>query len=163
MLALYSIVATILAVIDQLSKLAVIQFVKPARTIPLWKDVFHLTYCENRGAAFGILQNAFFLFFIITVLVVVGVTVYLVKTRPKSRLLTLSLALLVGGALGNFIDRLFRGFVVDFFDFRLINFAIFNFADCCVVCGACLLAFYVIFLDKKQEEKDETNDESDDE
>ncbi len=163
MLALYSIVAIVLAVIDQLSKWAVLQFVKPVHTIPLWKNVFHLTYCENRGAAFGILQNKFGLFFVITVLVVVFVTAYVIKKRPQSRSLTLSLALLVGGALGNFIDRFFRGFVVDFLDFRLINFAIFNFADCCVVCGACLLAFYVLFLDNKPEEKDETNDESDDE
>ena len=116
-------------------------------TIPLIENVFHLTYCENRGAAFGILQNRFGLFFCITAVVLVAVTVYMIKKRPQNLCLNLSVTLLVGGALGNFIDRIFRGFVVDFFDFRLIHFAIFNVADCFVVCGAVLLAWYLIFVE----------------
>ena len=137
----------VLAFIDQLSKLAVLKFVRPVETIPLIENVFHLTYCENRGAAFGILQNRFGLFFCITAVVLVAVTVYMIKKRPQNLCLNLSVTLLVGGALGNFIDRIFRGFVVDFFDFRLIHFAIFNVADCFVVCGAVLLAWYLIFVE----------------
>lgn len=147
MLALYCIGVIVLAFIDQLSKLAVLKFVRPVETIPLIENVFHLTYCENRGAAFGILQNRFGLFFCITAVVLVAVTVYMIKKRPQNLCLNLSVTLLVGGALGNFIDRIFRGFVVDFFDFRLIHFAIFNVADCFVVCGAVLLAWYLIFVE----------------
>lgn len=158
MLALYLILVILLAALDQLTKLAVLKWIQPLNTLPLWKEVFHLTYCENRGAAFGILQNRFGLFFIITVVVLIAVTVFMIKKRPASRCLTVSLALLVGGALGNFIDRLLRGFVIDFLDFRLIHFPIFNAADCFVVCGAVLLALYVIFLDKPQEAKDEANE-----
>jgi len=158
LLALYFIVSIVLALIDQLTKLAVLQNMELYQDIPLWKNVFHIHFIPNTGAAWGILKGQFGLFFIITVVVVLGVTVYLIKNRPKSRCLTLSMAFLVGGALGNFIDRLFRGYVIDFLDFTLINFPVFNFADCCVVCGACLLAFYILFLDKKPKEKDEAND-----
>ena len=85
-------------------------------------------------------------------------TAFMIKKRPKSRFMTISLSLLVGGALGNFIDRLCRGFVIDFLDFRLIHFPIFNAADCFVVCGAILLAIYILFLDKEPEAKDEKNE-----
>ncbi len=160
MLTLYFIVTVLLVVLDQLSKFAVLKWIKPVDTIALWEGVFHLTYCENRGAAFGILQNKFGLFFIITIAVVISVTLFLVKKKPQSRWLTLSLASLVGGALGNFLDRLCRGFVVDFLDFRLINFAIFNLADCFVVVGAFLLAYYILFLYKEPEKKEEMHDDS---
>ncbi len=158
MLVLYFVLAILLAVFDQLSKLAVLTFVRPTDTIPLIKGIFHLTYCENRGAAFGILQNEFGFFFIITIAVFIAVTAFMIKKRPKSPFMTISLSLLVGGALGNFIDRLCRGFVIDFLDFRLIHFPIFNAADCFVVCGAILLAIYILFLYKEPEAKDEKNE-----
>lgn len=149
MLALYGIGVIVIALLDQLTKLAVLRYVRPVETIPLLENIFHLTYCENRGAAFGILQNRFGLFFCITIFVLVAVTVYMVVKRPRNLCFNLSVTMLVGGALGNLIDRIFRGFVVDFFDFRLIHFAIFNVADCFVVCGAILLAWYMIFVDGK--------------
>ena len=159
LLALYSIGVILLVLIDQFSKWAVVKNLMPLESIPLWENVFHLTYCENRGAAFGILQNKFGLFYVITALVVIAVTWYMVKKRPASRLLAISLTLLVGGAIGNLIDRIFRGFVVDFFDFCLIGFPIFNPADCFVVCGAVLLAYYVIFIEgKKDPAKDSTTE-----
>ncbi len=151
MLALYGIGVIVIALLDQLTKLAVLRYVRPVETIPLIQNVFHLTYCENRGAAFGILQNQLGLFFAITVLVLAAVTIYMAVKRPKNRCLNVSVTMLVGGALGNLIDRVFRGFVVDFFDFRLIHFAIFNVADCFVVCGAILLAWYLVFMADKPE------------
>lgn len=155
MLVLYIVGSLLLFAVDQISKLLVCKFVQPALTIPLWKQVFHLTYLENRGAAFGILQNKFIFFYIITVLVLLAVLLYVIKKRPQSRVLNISLALLSGGALGNFVDRLFRGYVVDFLDFRLINFPVFNLADCFVVCGAFLLAAYIIFVEGKGKEADD--------
>ena len=86
---------------------------------------------------------------------IVGIVFFLVKKRPKNLCLNISLVLLSGGALGNFADRLFRGYVVDFLDFRLIHFPVFNLADCFVVCGAFLLAFYVIFLEGKDKKRNE--------
>lgn len=149
MLVLYIIGSLLLFAADQLSKLIICKLVQPVHTVALWQNVFHLTYLENRGAAFGILQNKFGFFYIVTVLVIVAITVYIVKKRPRSRCLNVSLTLLAGGALGNFADRLFRGYVVDFLDFRFINFPVFNLADCFVVCGAFLLAAYIIFLEGK--------------
>lgn len=145
----YFLGAACLIGIDQLTKWLVLEYVKPVRTIPLWEDIFHLTYCENRGAAFGMLQNWFGFFYMMTIIVVLAVTIYMVTRRPESGFVTFSFTLLVGGALGNFMDRLFRGFVVDFLDFRLIHFPIFNMADCFVVCGAILLAAYVILKNDK--------------
>ena len=158
MLILYFIGVLLLFALDQLSKLAVLSFIKPIAAIPLWKNVFHLTYLENRGAAFGILQNKFGLFFIITVLVIVFITAFLIRKRPKSLMLNISLTLLVGGALGNFADRLFRGFVVDFLDFRLIHFPVFNLADCFVVVGAILLAWYIVMVDGRQKQSEESDE-----
>ncbi len=153
MLRLYLIGILLLTGLDQLSKFLVCELLMPMDTLPLWNGVFHLTYCENRGAAFGILQNKFGLFFITTVLVLFAVSFFMVKVRPKNLCLNLSLTLLIGGALGNFIDRLCRGFVVDFLDFRLIHFPVFNIADCFVVCGSILLVIYVLFFDSKENPK----------
>ena len=153
MLILFFIGAALLVLIDQLTKLAVCQFVQGVATIPLIPDVFHFTYHRNTGAAFGIMQGQFGVFFVVTVLVVAAVVAYVLLKRPKSLWLTLSLTLLTGGALGNFVDRLFRGYVVDFLDFRLIYFPIFNGADCFVVCGAILLMAYVVFVEGKETKK----------
>jgi len=151
--ALYCFGVPLLVVLDQLTKQLALRFLKTIDTFPLWHGVFHLTYCENRGAAFGILQNQFSLFYVVTAVVVILATVYMFKTRPRSFLLSLSITLLVGGALGNLVDRVMRGFVVDFLDFCLINFPIFNVADCFVMIGAVLLALYVIFWDGPPEKQ----------
>ena len=138
-----------LIAIDQLTKYLVVKNISGISTVPLIKDVFHLTYWENRGAAFGILQDKRVFFIVITVLVVFFVVLFLVKQKPKNVLLNLALTLLIGGAVGNFTDRALRGYVVDFLDFRLINFPIFNAADCFVVVGAALLVYYLIFMEGK--------------
>lgn len=156
MLILYFLGVVLLFALDQLSKVAVCNLVEPIHTIPLWNNVFHFTYVENRGAAFGIMQNQFAFFYIVTALVILGVTVYMVAKRPKNLWLTSSLTLLVGGALGNLADRLLRGFVVDFLDFRIIHFPVFNLADCFVVCGAVILACYIIFVEGRENKPEET-------
>jgi len=117
------------------------------------KDFFYLTYLENRGAAFGMLQNQRWLFIILTVIAVSFMIWYLIKN--KNTILRLSMAFLISGAAGNFIDRLFRGFVVDFLDFYPFgyDFPIFNFADICVNIGAFLLVYYVIFIYKEPANK----------
>ncbi len=139
--------------LDQLTKVVASGPLQQAGTVPLIPDVFHLTYLENRGAAFGILQDQRWLFAIITVAVVIGVIVFLIRKRPENKMLVVSLTLLTGGAIGNLIDRLARGYVVDLFDFRLINFPIFNVADIFVVVGAFLLAAYLIFIEGKKEKQ----------
>lgn len=144
----------VLLAVDQITKLIVLKTLTSVGTMPVLQNIFHLTYCENRGAAFGILQNQTWIFIIITVAVLVAVIYFMVRTRPKNIWLNFSLILLIGGALGNFVDRIFRGFVIDFLDFRIINFPIFNVADCFVVVGAILLGIYIIFSEQKKEKKE---------
>lgn len=120
---------------------------------PLIPDVLHLTYVENRGAAFGIMQNMRVLMIVMTLVVIVGFLVYIIMSKRKSPFLYATMSLIIAGGIGNLIDRIFRGFVVDYIDFRLINFAVFNLADCCVVIGAILFAVYIIFIDGKHEKE----------
>ncbi len=140
----------LLTAIDQAVKYWAVTGLQPLERIPVWDGVFSLAYLENRGAAFGMLQNSRWLLIGLTVLVLAGLTVYLWKKRPENKLLRVSLALIYAGALGNLIDRVLRGYVVDLFSFDLIDFPVFNVADICVVCGVGLLVLYVLFLHDKE-------------
>lgn len=124
-------------------------------TLPVFKNIFHLTYVENRGAAFSILQNQRWLFIVIAAVFSVAILYYLLTNREKKVFLNLSLAFILAGAVGNLIDRIRLGYVIDFFDFRAINFAIFNVADSSVVVGTILLCIYLLFFDRKLTEKKE--------
>ena len=119
----------------------------PAVLIP---GVFEFKYSTNSGIAFGMFQDKTELFSIITVVVLAVILGVLVSGRFfKGRFATVSAILVVAGGIGNLIDRVFRGEVIDFLYFKLINFAIFNVADCFVVIGCGMLIFYFIFLYKE--------------
>lgn len=122
---------------------------EPGGTIPIIEDVFHLTYVENRGAAFGMLQGQKWLFVVLTVAMVIAFCVYLFWKKP-GWLPGISMGMVIGGAIGNLIDRVMLGYVVDLFDFRLINFAVFNVADVFIVVGMILLAWWILFLMDKE-------------
>ncbi len=133
---------------DQLSKLWALNTLAPIHSIPIIEGVFELMYTENRGAAFGILQGFRWGFLVLTlpvVIMIVGLYIKLGRYRLSYRI---ALTMMLSGALGNAIDRLFRGFVVDFFYFKLINFAVFNVADSLLVCGTILFAVILLFVDK---------------
>lgn len=119
----------------------------PGGSYNLWEGVFHLTYTENKGAAFGILQNARWIFIVITIVTVILVSYFLFKRRDKIKpLFRVAVALVIAGAIGNLIDRIFLGYVRDMFYFVLIDFAIFNVADSAVTVGAVALIIDVIFF-----------------
>ncbi len=153
MLGVFFVGIAALLLLDQITKWIVLNTLTKVDTVALIDGIFHFTYCENRGAAFGIMQNRVWFFVVITIAVFIAVIWYMIKYKPKNKWLIFSLTLLMGGALGNFVDRIFRGYVVDFLDFRLINFPIFNVADCFVVIGAILLACYMIFSEYEKEKK----------
>lgn len=137
---------------DQLSKFLLVPILDslPGKTLPVIEGVFHLTYVQNKGASFGILQGQQLFFIIVTVIVLIVATIYMMrgkKTHP--RILKIALALLWAGAFGNLIDRVFFVYVRDFFDFRIINFWVFNVADSCLVIGAILLSVYFLFIHKE--------------
>lgn len=134
---------------DQISKYAAIKYLKDQKPIVIIEDFFQLIYVENRGAAFGILQGKRVLFLIITIAVILVISFYLIKYYNQLTSLTrISLAMLIGGAVGNFIDRARWGYVVDFISVKLINrydFPVFNLADIFVVVSTIFIVYLVLF------------------
>ena len=143
-------------VLDQLTKWLAVIYLAPRATLPLWKNVFHFTYVENRGAAFGMLKDHRWVFISISSVVILAIAAYLFLGHADSRLMEVSLCLIAAGGLSNMIDRVSLGYVVDFIDFRLINFAVFNVADSCVCIGAGLMVLYLILEMKKEIEQKRT-------
>ena len=141
---LYFVIAAAVVGLDQLTKYLVLKNLTKVATVPLIKNVLHLTYVENRGAAFGMLSNNRWVFMIISAAVIAVMTAYLIINRRGGVLGNVAVAFVLGGGIGNMIDRVFRGFVVDFIDFRLINFYVFNAADSFVCVGCGLLIFVLI-------------------
>lgn len=137
-----------MTLLDQITKLLAVEQLKEQESFVLIKGVLELSYLENRGMAFGLLQGKI-PYFIVMCLLFFAAVLYVFIKVPKNRyyapLMTV-LFVLLSGALGNFIDRVFRGYVVDFIYFCLIDFPTFNLADIYVVCGGILLLLFVCFL-----------------
>ncbi|HWQ59115.1 MAG TPA: signal peptidase II [Clostridia bacterium] len=143
------IIFIVVIALDQVTKAVCASWLPtlPNNTYPIFEGVFSLTYVENRGAAFGMLQNMRVFFLIMTVLVCGALVYILIRERGKMHLvMRISLALILVGALGNFVDRLLLGFVRDMFYFELINFAIFNVADASISVGATMLILDLLFF-----------------
>lgn len=155
-------------VFDQITKLIAVKYLMPISSVPIIRDVLHLTYVENRGAAFGMLQNHRWVFMVLSTVVMVIILVVMFKYKKYLHSLMLTgLSFIVGGGIGNMIDRTINGFVVDFVDFTLINFAVFNIADTFICVGVGLLILDIIlkksdlaFLDDKKSDE-VTNNETD--
>lgn len=153
---LETIIIFVFTVVDQLVKLWAAGPLKSiyGGDLPLIEGVFHFTYVENRGAAFGVLQNARVFFIILTLCAIAALTVYLVKKRRSLGLfLRVALALVYAGAVGNLIDRVLLGYVRDMFDFRLIHFYVFNVADACVSVGGAMIVLFLIMDEFRQRKK----------
>ena len=144
-------IITSLISIDQISKYIALNYLKDIGSMPIIENIFHLTYVENRGAAFGILQDNQFIFIIVAILAMVVGLSYIYKYK-LSLLAKSSIVLIISGAIGNMIDRVRLGFVVDFFDFRIIWAYVFNIADVFVVIGTILLCIHIIFFDNDNKE-----------
>ena len=131
--------------LDQFTKgLAMVYLPEVGDYVPIWQDVFHFTRVNNSGAAWGMFSDARWVFMITSTVAIVGVLFYLLKYRPASKWLTVSLSMIVGGGIGNMIDRIYLKYVVDFLDFTLIDFPVFNVADSFVTVGAGMLIWYLI-------------------
>ncbi|MCT2538040.1 signal peptidase II [Aquibacillus koreensis] len=148
----YFIIALVVIIIDQLTKWWVVSSMKLGESITVIEGFFNLTSHRNTGAAWGILAGQMFFFYIITSIVIVIVIYYIRKFAKESALMGWALAIILGGAIGNFIDRLFRKEVVDFFDFIIFNydFPIFNIADSALVVGVGLVIIATILDEKKK-------------
>ncbi len=150
---IYFIIIQFLAIgIDQFTKFLALQNLL-YKDYPLIKNILEFVYSENRGAAFGILQGAIWLFYIIVFVVAYIIIRYIYIMSDKKRMLPLffSLCFTFAGALGNIIDRIFRGYVIDFIYFKPINFPIFNVADIYVSLSVAFLAYLLLFFYKEDE------------
>ncbi len=147
-------VAALIVALDQGVKLWSVKVLEPIEKIPLLDGIFNLRFTENTGAAFSILRGQT-VFLTVIPLIAVAVMMYVLFTRRiKSKVGTWGITIILAGAVGNLIDRLFRGAVVDMFDFELINFPVFNVADVAVTVGAILFFIFAIFIyDDKSEKK----------
>lgn len=151
MIALISFV--ILIIIDQWTKALAVEHLMNQKPLVLIPGVFQLHYLENRGAAFGMLQGQRFFFVVIAILVLAAITYIYFKLPWQKHFHYLRAVgiFVVAGAVGNLIDRVSLGYVVDFFYFELINFPIFNVADIYVTCATFVLAFLILFYYKEEE------------
>lgn len=155
-----SILITVLIIImmvaiDQVTKIWSVHTLAQGNDIKILDGVLHLHYLENRGAAWGIFSGKQMFLIGLTSIIIVALIIYLYKMRKKWVTIWYPVAfvLIISGAIGNLIDRLYLGYVRDFIYFKLINFPIFNVADIFVVCGAILLVIVILFIDKTYEEE----------
>ena len=142
---IYLILTVFFILADILSKYIVTAKMSVGLSIPLWENVFHLTYVRNTGAAFSLLSGQRIFLIALPILVVLVIIVYILVKKPQNKILLLSFALIISGGIGNLIDRIRFGYVIDFLDFRLINFPVFNVADIWVTLGAALFICLLLF------------------
>ena len=146
---LYIFITALIVILDQISKLFAIKYLKGQNPYIIIEKHFELRYVENYGAAFGILQQKRILFLIITTIVLILIIFFLYRNyRYLSTISKFALSLFLGGAIGNFIDRIRLGYVVDFLRVNIIpnyDFPVFNIADTFIVIGTILIVFIVLF------------------
>jgi len=151
--------AVLLIILDQWTKYMVLLHIKPVDSMPLIQGVLSFTYHENRGAVWGIMQGQIPILIVSTV-IILAVVLWIYSRIPDTKKylwLRIIAVMVTAGAIGNFIDRLFRHYVVDFIYFELIDFPIFNVADMYVVIAAFLLIFVSIFVYKEDSDFDFIN------
>lgn len=152
MIFLPLVMTAILVVIDQITKYIALSSLKPIGSMTFIKGFMDFTFVENRGAAFGILEGQRWFFVVATIVISVAIIYAFVKMPKKKeyKYMKLALVLILAGAFGNVIDRLFRGYVVDFFEFTFIDWPVFNVADIYVVVGTIIFAFLILFVIKDE-------------
>ena len=136
-------------IVDQLLKLAILKYIMPVGSQSLIPGFLSLDYLENRGAAFGIFLNRQWLIAVITGIICIFIVAALFRYKHHDALSWTACTLILGGGIGNIIDRVTRGYVVDFIHFHFFPY-IFNFADICVVIGVALLILHIFFNEREE-------------
>ena len=156
---IYAIIAAALVAVDQLVKYLVMTNIPFGEHVPLIPYILDLTYVTNTGAAFSIFSEHTWALALVSLVMSVALALALWKGLFKHPLGKLTLTLLLAGAVGNLIDRAFRGFVVDMFNVLFMNFAVFNVADICVVVGGISAGlYYLLLMDKLEPRKEGGHD-----
>ncbi len=154
---IWSIVILLIVAVDQITKLLVVANLDVGESVNLIPGILRFTYVQNDGAAFGMLSDHRWIFMIISSIAVVGMFVYLWKFRPDSRWACSAIAMIIGGGIGNMIDRIYLNYVIDFIDFcafPTVWMWVFNIADACVCVGAGILAVWCV-ISMVRESKEE--------
>ena len=154
-----ALVALCAIAIDRVTKLWCVRSLMhlPGQRMPVLPGVVEFRYVENTGAAFSVLSDHTWILIVVSAVAIVGLTGYLIKFgHTQSVLIRICLACIIGGAIGNLIDRLWYGYVIDFINPTFIRFAVFNVADIFVTCGAILLVFAVLLAKQPNKETKES-------
>jgi signal peptidase II len=142
-------IAIIVLILDQWTKFYIKATMLPGMSIPVFDNIFHITYVLNPGAAFGILEHQTAFFIIVAICMLIATVYFYRYLAVKHQMLKIGIALMAGGAVGNVIDRVKTGYVVDFFDFRI--WPVFNIADIAIVTGVSFIIFYLLYFSQKEE------------
>ena len=134
--------------LDQLTKVLIVRSYELGESHEIIKGVIDFTHVQNKGAAWGMLSDNRWVFIAISAVLIVVLPIILYKYRRVHALFGISMSFIIGGAIGNMIDRIFCGYVTDFIEFSFVNFPVFNVADCFVTVGAVMMFIYLVFIDK---------------
>ena len=145
-------VVAVLVAADQVTKLLAVEYLTRGQSVHVINGLLDFTYVQNKGAAFGMLANQRWIFMVITTVIMAAIAWGWIKGYFTHITGRMSAVLIMAGGIGNMIDRIHLGYVVDFIDISpLFSFAVFNVADCCVTIGSVLLMVYIIFyMDEKK-------------
>ena len=139
------IVGAVLVIIDQIIKYFISAYLQPVGSVSVIDNIFSLTYVENKGVAFGMFSDMRWIFVALTSILLVIIIFYMFKKRPKSKFFYVCAALIIGGGIGNLIDRIFYGYVIDYLSLSFFP-PVCNFADYCITAGTIMLVIYLLFF-----------------
>ncbi len=154
---IWLIITLIIIAADQAVKYLVVSGMNVGDTAFSIINLFDITYVQNRGAAFSMLSGRLSLLSLISIAFCVGAAIYWIKKKPTHPLLRAAVTMMFSGAFANALDRIFRGYVVDYIQASFINFPVFNIADIGITTGAALLVIYVIWFDKEEKNGESDN------
>ena len=155
------ILCALLLLADRITKIWAVEVLNGKGFVDFIKGFINFVYVENTGVAFGMFADKIYIMLPIT-LIVVGICLFIyIKNKGENSVFDYAILLIITGAIGNIMDKLTRGFVVDFINFEFMEFPVFNIADICVCTGAALLMIYILFCSDKSKEAEGKTDDTD--
>ncbi|MEE1172735.1 MAG: signal peptidase II [Ruminococcus sp.] len=154
-------IGAVIVAADQIIKYFVVNNLKPLGSVSVIDNLFKLTYVENRGVAFGMFNDMRWFFVVLTSVLIAAIIIFMFIKRPGGKLFYIAAGLIIGGGIGNLIDRILYGYVIDYLSLSFFS-PVCNFADYAITIGVVLLAVYVIFFTGylKSNKKDLKNDKA---
>ena len=145
---MYYTLGVLLILSDVFTKHMATRFLKNGESIEVLDSILRLSYVENTGAAFGIMKDMRWFFVFVTFVLLIFLFIWFRRSLQKGFILRIGMLLVISGALGNLVDRILFGYVVDFIDFYIIKFPVFNLADCFICIGSTALCIHYLFIEK---------------